>query len=108
MINQVRERYKELEFLKEAIDLSNWVKMRMGHCMGHYINHLFWYKEGKEVLEIYKAGISSYEYLEKLYYEPRTSKYPKGYKTEDCGEEYAEKLWKQVETLVKDNDDVGP
>ena len=101
MINQVRERLKEIEFLTEAIKLGNMVKNhRVEYCAhGTFIGRHF---TAENMIALYADGIDSYIYLQNIFYD-RLGECPLGWKNDD----YGKSLWEEVKTFVKDNDDVG-
>lgn len=100
MINQVRERLKEIKFLTEAIKLGNMVKNhRVEYCAhGTFIGRHF---TAENMIALYAYGIDSYEYLQNIFYE-RLGEYPRDWKNDV----YGKPLWEEVKTFVKDNDDV--
>lgn len=101
MINQVRERLKEIKFLTEAIKLGNRVKNhRVEYCAhGTFIGRHF---TAENMITLYSDGIYSFEYLQNIFYD-RLGECPLGWKNDD----YGKSLWEEVKTFVKDNDDVG-
>jgi hypothetical protein len=100
MINQVRERLKEIKFLTESIELGKRVKKRkLEYCAyDTIIGEDF---TAINIISLYADGIDSFEYLQNLY-NHHSGKYPRDWKNDVWGKS----LWEEVKTFVKDNDDV--
>lgn len=98
MLNQVRERLKEVEFLTEAIKLGNRVKRhREEFCdYGTYSGKYF---TAENMISLYSNGIDAYEYLQNLFYE-RLGDSPRDWRNDI----YGKPLWEDVKAFVKDHD----
>lgn len=94
MINQVRERLKEIKFLTESIELGKREYCPYDTIIGADFTAI-------NMILLYEDGIDSFEYLQNLYNE-HLGKYPRDWKNDVWGKS----LWEEVKIFVKDNDDV--